>query len=177
MSLHFREQLANSLCVSRLKFGVDTWLCTTTAATAQIHNVRMRIGSGLIGKNELHWLPTDLFVKKGRLSSLAKLCKGGSSGRRFAEQQSNWWDDDAKEMIDNQEQEHETDENLINYAGKEGNGCGEVGHRAAECSKGGWCVKGSKGRGGPWHANRKGGGKGMQGRLDDSRGEGVFRVC
>ena len=93
VSLHFREQLANSLCISRLKFGVDTWLYTTPAATAQIHNVRTRIGRGLIGKSrfsscdnttdpevldELQWLPTDLFLLKERLSPLAKLCKGGS---------------------------------------------------------------------------------------------------
>ena len=26
ISLHLREQLANSLCISRLKFGVDTWV-------------------------------------------------------------------------------------------------------------------------------------------------------
>ena len=49
ISLHFREQLANTLCTSRLKFGVDTWLYTTRFHTAQIHNVRMRIGMGLIG--------------------------------------------------------------------------------------------------------------------------------
>ena len=35
----------------------------------------------------------------------------------------NWWDDHAKEMTDNHEQEHETDENQINYIGKgEGKG-------------------------------------------------------
>ena len=93
ISLHLREQLANSLCSSRLKFGVETWLCTTPAATAQIHNVRMRIGRGLIGQSrfssfdnttdaevldELRWLPTDLLLLKGRLSPLAKLYKGGS---------------------------------------------------------------------------------------------------
>ena len=33
--------------------------------------------------------------------------------------QTDWnWDDDAKEMTDNHEQEHETDENQINYVGK-----------------------------------------------------------
>ena len=93
ISLHLREQLANSLCVSRLKFGVETWLYTTPAATAQIHNVRMRIGRGLIGQSrfsscdnttdaevldELRWLPTDLLLLKERLSPLAKLYNGGS---------------------------------------------------------------------------------------------------
>ena len=90
--LHLREQLANSLCISRLKFGVETWLYTTPAATAQIHNVRMRIGRGLIGRSrfsscdntteaevldELPWLPTDLLLLKERLSPLAST-KGGS---------------------------------------------------------------------------------------------------
>ena len=89
ISLRFRERLANSLCSSRLKFGVYT----TPTATAQIHNVRVRNGTGLIGKNrfsscdsttdgmaleELQWLPADLFLLKERLSPLAKLCKGGS---------------------------------------------------------------------------------------------------
>ena len=35
----------NPLCISRLKFGVDTKLYTTRAATAQIRNVRVRIGN------------------------------------------------------------------------------------------------------------------------------------
>ena len=93
ISLHLREQLANSLCISRLKFGVETWLNTTLAAKAQIHNVRMRVGRGLIGRSrfsscdnttdaevldELRWLPTDLLLLKERLSPLAKLYKGGS---------------------------------------------------------------------------------------------------
>ena len=93
ISVHLREQLAYSLCISRLKFGVETWLYTTPAATAQIHNVRMRIGRGLIGQSrfsrcvntidaevldELRWLPTDLLLLKERLSPLAKLYKGGS---------------------------------------------------------------------------------------------------
>ena len=88
ISLHLREQLAYSLCISRLKFGVETWLFTTPAATAQIHNVRMRSGRGLIGQSrfsscdsttdaevfdELRWLPTDLLLFKERLSPLAKL--------------------------------------------------------------------------------------------------------
>ena len=91
--MHFREQLANSLCILRLKFGVETWLYTTPAATAQIYNVRMRIGRGLIGQSrfsscdnttdvdvldELRWLPTDLLLLKERLSPLAKLYKDGS---------------------------------------------------------------------------------------------------
>ena len=78
ISLHLREQLANFLCISRLKFGVDTWLYTTPAATAQIQNVRTRIGRGLIEKSrfsscdnttdaevldELRWLPTDLLER------------------------------------------------------------------------------------------------------------------
>ena len=84
ISLHLREQL---------KFGVETWLCTTPASTAQIHNVRMRIGRGLIGQSrfsscdnttdaevldELRWLPTDLLLLKERLSPLAKVFEGGS---------------------------------------------------------------------------------------------------
>ena len=93
ISLHLREQLPSSLCISRLKFGVETWLYTTLAATAQIHNVRMRAGRGLIGRSrfsscnnttdaevldELRGLPTDLLLLKERLSPLAKLYKGGS---------------------------------------------------------------------------------------------------
>ena len=52
----------------------------------------------------------------------------------------NWWDDDAKDMTGNHEQEHETDENQINY----------------DC-------KGGKGKGGQWQATRKGDGKGSKG--------------
>ena len=93
LTLCLREQLATSLCISRLKFGVETWLYTTLAATVQIHNVRMRIGRGLIGQSrfsscdkttnaevldELRWLPTGLLLLKERLSPLAKLYKGGS---------------------------------------------------------------------------------------------------
>ena len=92
ISLHLREQLANSLCISRFEFGDETWQYTTPAATAQIHNVRMLIGRGLIGQSrfsscdnttdaevldELRWLPTDLLLLKERLSPLAKLYKGG----------------------------------------------------------------------------------------------------
>ena len=83
-----------------------------------------------------------------------------------------WWYDQAKETTDNHEQEHETDENQINYVGKgKGKGknkgecwtCGEVGRRAAECSKGGWYGKGGKGKGGQWQATRQGDGKGSKG--------------
>ena len=80
ISLHLREQLANSLCISRLKF----------------------IGRGLIGQSkfsicynttdaevldELRWLPTDLLLLKERLSHLAKLYRGGSK-----QWQSEQWD-------------------------------------------------------------------------------------
>ena len=41
--------------------------------------------------------------------------------------------------------------------------CGEVGHRAAECSRGGWYGKGGKGKSGQWNANKKGDGKGSKG--------------
>ena len=92
ISLHIREQLANSLCLSRLIFGVETWLYTTPAATAQIHNVRrMRIGRGLIGQNkcsscnnttdaevldEFRWLPTEFAPVERTLQSSCKAVQG-----------------------------------------------------------------------------------------------------
>ena len=44
IATHLRTLFACSLCISRLRFGVDTWLRTTPLATAKIHNVRVRIG-------------------------------------------------------------------------------------------------------------------------------------
>ena len=41
--------------------------------------------------------------------------------------------------------------------------CGEVGHRASECSKRGWYGKGGKGKSGQWNANTKRDGKGSKG--------------
>ena len=100
-SLHLCEQLANPLSISRLKFGVETWFYTTPAATAKVHNVRMRIGGGLIAQSrfsgwnntidaevldELRWLPTDLLLLKERLSPLASRTRvAANSGKRFAE--------------------------------------------------------------------------------------------
>ena len=105
ISLHLREQLANSLCISSLKFGVETWLFTTPGATAQIHIVRMRIGRGLIGQSrfsscdnttdaevldELRWLPTDLLLLRVLSQSCTRVA--ASSGKRFAGWQSEQWD-------------------------------------------------------------------------------------
>ena len=89
ISLHLHQQLANSLCMSRLKVGVDTWLYTTRhSADSQ---VRVRICSGSCWEKKAdslvvtirpmrwHWKNSnDLFLLKERLSPLAKLCKGSS---------------------------------------------------------------------------------------------------
>ena len=68
------------MCISRLKFGVEIWLYNTPAATAQIHNVRMRIGKGFIGQTRFSSCDntTDAEVLDELRCPLAKLYKGGS---------------------------------------------------------------------------------------------------
>ena len=55
--------------------------------------------------------------------------------------------------------------------------CGEVGHRAAECSKGGWYGKGGKGKGGQWQATGKGDGKGSKGGWTSAMVKACFGCC
>ena len=81
IATHLRTQLACSLCISRLRFGVGTWLRTTPLPIAKIHHVRMRIGRGVTGKSrysgaantpdaavleELQRLPTNLSLLRAR---------------------------------------------------------------------------------------------------------------
>ena len=47
--LKTRCSLATSLCFSRLRYGLDTWVRVTKPAVAKIHHARMRVLRKLVG--------------------------------------------------------------------------------------------------------------------------------